>query len=139
MSRLEPAVFGHDLKAVHDRMRRPTQSSACAIIPIPYLARILGSQRSAAVSNGSRRLRQQPTALVCAWGSLLGDPASVSVTKLRSVWSLVIGIHNSPPERATKERDMRITVVGGTGLIGTKLVGQLRAKGHEVVVAARAT
>ena len=34
---------------------------------------------------------------------------------------------------------MRITVIGGTGLIGTKLVGKLRAEGHDVVVAARAT
>ena len=34
---------------------------------------------------------------------------------------------------------MRITVVGGTGLVGTKLVGQLRARGHDAFVAARAT
>ena len=34
---------------------------------------------------------------------------------------------------------MRITVIGGTGLVGTKLVGLLGGKGHDVVVAARAT
>ncbi|MDP3949269.1 SDR family oxidoreductase [Microbacterium sp.] len=34
---------------------------------------------------------------------------------------------------------MRITVIGGTGLIGTKLVRALRASGHEIVVASRAT
>ena len=34
---------------------------------------------------------------------------------------------------------MKLAVVGGTGLIGTKLVGQLRERGHQVVVAARAT
>jgi uncharacterized protein YbjT (DUF2867 family) len=34
---------------------------------------------------------------------------------------------------------MRITVVGGTGLIGTRLVRRLRADGHDVVAASRAT
>ena len=34
---------------------------------------------------------------------------------------------------------MRIAVVGGTGLIGARLVRILRARGHQVVVAARAT
>ena len=34
---------------------------------------------------------------------------------------------------------MKIAVVGGTGLIGTKLVAQLRETGHDVVVASRAT
>lgn len=34
---------------------------------------------------------------------------------------------------------MRITVVGGTGLIGTKVVERLRRSGHDAVVAARAT
>jgi uncharacterized protein YbjT (DUF2867 family) len=34
---------------------------------------------------------------------------------------------------------MRITVIGGTGLIGTKLVRRLREQEHDVLVAARAT
>ena len=34
---------------------------------------------------------------------------------------------------------MRITVIGGTGLIGTRVVRSLRDSGHDVVVASRAT
>ena len=34
---------------------------------------------------------------------------------------------------------MKITVIGGTGLIGAKLVDRLRSTGHTVVAAARAT
>jgi uncharacterized protein YbjT (DUF2867 family) len=34
---------------------------------------------------------------------------------------------------------MKIVVIGGTGLIGTKLAGKLRQKGHEVVPAAPST
>jgi len=34
---------------------------------------------------------------------------------------------------------MKIVVVGGTGLIGTKLAGKLRRKGHEVIPAAPGT
>ncbi|GAA1824672.1 SDR family oxidoreductase [Agromyces salentinus] len=34
---------------------------------------------------------------------------------------------------------MRIAVIGGTGLIGTRLVARLAAEGHDVVVASRAT
>ncbi|WP_027526177.1 SDR family oxidoreductase [Bradyrhizobium sp. Ec3.3] len=34
---------------------------------------------------------------------------------------------------------MKIVVIGGTGLIGTKLAGKLREKGHEVVPAAPST
>jgi len=30
---------------------------------------------------------------------------------------------------------MKIVVIGGTGLIGTKLVNKLRKRGHEVVAA----
>src|SRR5690606_478895 len=34
---------------------------------------------------------------------------------------------------------MRITVIGGTGMIGTRLVRMLHDSGHEVVAASRAT
>ena len=34
---------------------------------------------------------------------------------------------------------MKIVVIGGSGLIGTKLVNKLREKGHEVVAASPAT
>ena len=34
---------------------------------------------------------------------------------------------------------MKIVIIGGTGLIGTKLAGKLREKGHEVVPAAPST
>lgn len=34
---------------------------------------------------------------------------------------------------------MRITVIGGTGLIGTRLVSTLQSAGHEIIAAARAT
>ncbi|MBI4468794.1 MAG: NAD-dependent epimerase/dehydratase family protein, partial [Acidobacteria bacterium] len=34
---------------------------------------------------------------------------------------------------------MNIVVIGGSGLIGTKLVNNLRQRGHEVVVASRAS
>ena len=34
---------------------------------------------------------------------------------------------------------MRITVIGGTGLIGTRLVARLGADGHDVVAGSRAT
>src|SRR5262249_1425778 len=33
--------------------------------------------------------------------------------------------------RKTKDRTMKIVVIGGTGLIGAKLVGNLRQEGHE--------
>src|ERR1700716_4287843 len=35
----------------------------------------------------------------------------------------------------TKNKIMKIIVIGGTGLIGTKLVNNLRQQGHEVVAA----
>ncbi len=34
---------------------------------------------------------------------------------------------------------MKVVVLGGTGLVGAKLVGQIRKAGHEAVVAARST
>jgi uncharacterized protein YbjT (DUF2867 family) len=38
-------------------------------------------------------------------------------------------------DRESKERIMKIVVIGGTGLIGSRLVPKLREKGHEVVAA----
>ena len=35
----------------------------------------------------------------------------------------------------TKNKNMKIIIIGGTGLIGTKLVNKLREQGHEVVAA----
>lgn len=35
----------------------------------------------------------------------------------------------------SKNKSMKIVVIGGTGLIGTKLVNKLREQGHEVVAA----
>ena len=40
---------------------------------------------------------------------------------------------NKTPE--TKSKKMKIVVIGGTGLIGTKVVNNLRQQGHEVVAA----
>jgi len=36
---------------------------------------------------------------------------------------------------ASSSRPLKIVVIGGTGLIGSKVVGKLRAKGHEVISA----
>src|SRR6266481_5737636 len=40
------------------------------------------------------------------------------------------------PRSRMKETIMKIVVIGGTGLIGSKLVNQLRGHGHEAVAAA---
>jgi uncharacterized protein YbjT (DUF2867 family) len=39
-------------------------------------------------------------------------------------------------ESETKNKTMKIVVLGGTGLIGSKVVNLLRARGHEIVAAA---
>jgi uncharacterized protein YbjT (DUF2867 family) len=44
--------------------------------------------------------------------------------------------HFKPLFREDKERIMKIVVIGGTGLIGSKLVNKLREHGHEAVAAA---
>lgn len=41
--------------------------------------------------------------------------------------------HKSRSE--TKNKNMKIVILGGTGLIGSKVVNLLRAGGHEVVAA----
>src|SRR5690606_22479630 len=53
--------------------------------------------------------------------------------------ALSIGYGCSSVVNRVRRSDMRITVIGGTGLVGTRLVGVLRSAGHEVVVAARST
>jgi len=42
-------------------------------------------------------------------------------------------------ENQIKNRIMKIVVIGGTGLIGTKVVNNLRQKGHQVIAASPAT
>ena len=39
----------------------------------------------------------------------------------------------------TKNKNMKIVVIGGTGLIGSKVVNILRQRGHEVVAASPST
>jgi uncharacterized protein YbjT (DUF2867 family) len=41
----------------------------------------------------------------------------------------------SPSSKADSNKNMKIVVIGGTGLIGTKLVSNLRQRGNEVVAA----
>jgi uncharacterized protein YbjT (DUF2867 family) len=43
--------------------------------------------------------------------------------------------HDGRGRYQMEERSMKIVVIGGSGLIGTKLVGRLRQSGHEVVAA----
>jgi uncharacterized protein YbjT (DUF2867 family) len=43
------------------------------------------------------------------------------------------------PKRSRKETQMKIVVIGGTGLIGSKLVTKLRADGHDPLAASPAT
>ena len=38
-------------------------------------------------------------------------------------------------EKTSETKNMKIVVLGGTGLIGSKVVNLLRARGHEVVAA----
>jgi uncharacterized protein YbjT (DUF2867 family) len=42
-------------------------------------------------------------------------------------------------EKPIKNQIMKIVVIGGTGLIGTKVVAKLRQKGHQVIAASPAT
>jgi uncharacterized protein YbjT (DUF2867 family) len=42
-------------------------------------------------------------------------------------------------DRRTEERNMKIVVIGGSGLIGTKLVNRLRPQGHDVIAASPAS
>jgi len=47
-----------------------------------------------------------------------------------------LGIRNQPERERSRGEVMKIVVIGGTGLIGTKVVEKLKQKGHEVVAAA---
>src|SRR5205085_12382985 len=42
-------------------------------------------------------------------------------------------------KKPIKHQIMKIVVIGGTGLIGTKVVAKLRQKGHQVIAASPAT
>jgi uncharacterized protein YbjT (DUF2867 family) len=48
---------------------------------------------------------------------------------------LVPDIISAELRRRTRRYDMKIVVIGGSGLIGTKLVNNLRQRGHEAVAA----
>src|SRR5207249_4311095 len=52
-------------------------------------------------------------------------------------WRRLTAVTNSAPTcvRQTRRFAMKIVVIGGSGLIGTKLVNNLRQHGHEVVAA----
>lgn len=47
----------------------------------------------------------------------------------------MFGIGLAFDDKQTKNQVMKIVVIGGTGLIGTKVVEQLRQKGHELIAA----
>jgi nucleoside-diphosphate-sugar epimerase len=44
-------------------------------------------------------------------------------------------ITNSPSNESRVTKNLKIVVIGGSGLIGTTLVNNLRQQGHEVVAA----
>jgi uncharacterized protein YbjT (DUF2867 family) len=46
---------------------------------------------------------------------------------------------NEDDRQSIKERDMKIVVIGGTGLIGSNVVNRLRLNGHEAVAASPGT
>jgi uncharacterized protein YbjT (DUF2867 family) len=46
---------------------------------------------------------------------------------------------NSSSNKSRMTKSMKIVVIGGSGLIGTKLVNNLRQNGHEVVAASPAS
>src|SRR5512135_807293 len=55
---------------------------------------------------------------------------------VRSVLAITRDRRSEMPWSAQKETIMKIVVIGGTGLIGSKLVNKLREHGHEAVAAA---
>jgi hypothetical protein len=46
---------------------------------------------------------------------------------------------NSSSDKSSMIKNMKIVVIGGNGLIGTKLVNNLRQNGHEIVAASPAS
>jgi glutamate dehydrogenase/leucine dehydrogenase len=50
----------------------------------------------------------------------------------RKRWQMIIR-HKQRTTKKHLNRKMKIVVIGGSGLIGTKLVNKLRQQGHEVV------
>src|SRR5215467_6617010 len=55
-----------------------------------------------------------------------------------SVWSVLAsrtGFIQGPRSKITEVNIMKIVVIGGSGLIGSKLVTKLREQGHEAIAA----
>lgn len=66
-----------------------------------------------------------------------GADSADSVTSRPAVRSMTAEVAH--PGCTRREPEVKITVVGGTGLIGSRVVGLLGTQGHDVVAAARAT
>jgi uncharacterized protein YbjT (DUF2867 family) len=70
---------------------------------------------------------------------VLGRIAKKKTTALQARCKVFRPTPGHPPVTSfastTRREDMKIVVIGGTGLIGTKVVKRLRNKGHEVVAA----
>src|SRR2546430_7460356 len=67
------------------------------------------------------------------WGSVLGTSTDASAVPREG---RCVVTH---PKRSPKGNQMKIVVIGGTGLIGSKLVQKLRADGHDPLAASPAT
>ncbi len=68
------------------------------------------------------------------WDPLALDPLSPNPFGARPV-----DAHASDPKDTSERHDMKIVVIGGTGLIGSKLVTKLEEQGHEAVAASPAS
>src|SRR5437870_11413377 len=74
--------------------------------------------------------------MLCSW--IYTVSVELIVRRRRSHgWRRLTAVTNSAPTcgRQTRRFAMKIVVIGGSGLIGTKLVNNLRQHGHEVVAA----
>src|SRR5688500_4555202 len=77
-----------------------------------------------------------------AWPPLVGQPFG---HKFKAIWTArqslsVRDRQSSYPSRTTQgDATMKIVVIGGTGLIGSKVASNLRQKGHDIVAAAPST